>query len=178
MYVFLFMGAYGQDCLEFMLVEATFQKWWNDQRMWMLRGVTAHLFGSIEFASKHLGIATHGFSLTSKVVDNEQSKRYDQGTFEFGVHSPMFVSLAMVAIINFIAFFGGLVKVFLTGTGNADQLFVQMFIVGFVVVNCWPVYDAMVLRTDKGRMPTKTTVISICLSLTLYVVASFMLDHH
>ncbi|XP_052209370.1 cellulose synthase-like protein G3 isoform X1 [Diospyros lotus] len=176
-YVFLFMGAYGQDCLDFMLAEGTFQKWWSDQRMWMLRGVTAHLFGSIEFASKHLGLATQGFSITSKVVDNEQSKRYDQSTFEFGVHSPMFVSLTMVAIINFIAFFGGLVKVFLTGTGNADQLFVQMFIAGFVVVNCWPVYDAMVLRTDKGRMPTKTTIISICLSLTLYVVASFMLSH-
>ncbi|XP_052209374.1 cellulose synthase-like protein G3 isoform X5 [Diospyros lotus] len=175
MYVFLFTGAYGQDYLDFMLAEGTFQKWWSDQRMWMLRGVTAHLFGSIEFATKHLGIASRGFSLTSKVVDNEQSKRYDQGTFEFGVHSPMFVSLAVVAIINFAAFFGGLVKIVLTGTGSADQLFIQMFITGFVVVNCWPVYDAMVLRTDKGRMPTKTTIISICLSLTLYVVASFMI---
>ncbi|XP_052210714.1 cellulose synthase-like protein G3 isoform X2 [Diospyros lotus] len=176
-YVFLFMGAYGQDCLDFMLAEETFQKWWSDQRMWMLRGVTTHLFGSIEFASKHLGIATQGFSITSKVEDNEQRKRYDQGTFEFGVHSPMFVSLAVVAIINFTAFFGGSIKVFLTGTGNANQLFVQMFIAGFVVVNCWPVYDAMVLRTDKGRIPAKTTIISICLSLTFYVVASFMLNH-
>ncbi|XP_052209376.1 cellulose synthase-like protein G3 isoform X2 [Diospyros lotus] len=178
LYVFLFMGAYGQDCLDFMSAEETFKRWWSEQRMWMLRGVTTHLFGFIEFASKHLGIATHGFSLTSKVVDDEQRKRYDQGIFMFGVHSPMFVSLTVVAIINFIAFFGGLVKVVLTGIGNADQLFVQMFIAGFVVVNCWPVYDAMVFRTDKGRIPTKTIVISICLASTLYIVASFMLGHY
>ena len=79
--------------------------------MWMVRGVTSYMFGLIEFVSKYLGIATQGFNVTSKVVDNEQGKRYNQGTFEFGVESPMFVSLAVAAIINLIAFVGGLIGV-------------------------------------------------------------------
>ncbi|KAI8546191.1 hypothetical protein RHMOL_Rhmol07G0098100 [Rhododendron molle] len=170
LYAFLFVGAYAQDCLVFILCEGTFLRWWSDQRMWMLRGVTSYLFGLIEFLTKCLGIATHGFILTSKVLDGEQSKRYDQGTFEFGVESPMFVPLSTAAIVNLIAFFRGLVGVF--RGGDFDGLFVQIFVAGFVVVNCWPIYEAMVLRTDKGRMPTKTTLISTFLAWALYTAAS------
>ncbi|KAG5539498.1 hypothetical protein RHGRI_019893 [Rhododendron griersonianum] len=170
LYAFLFLGAYAQDCLVFILCEGTFQRWWSDQRMWMLRGVTSYLFGSIEFLTKCLGIAARGFNLTSKVLDGEQSKRYDQGTFEFGVESPMFVPLSTAAIVNLIAFFGGLVGVY--RGGDFDGLFVQIFLAGFVVVNCWPIFEAMVLRTDKGRMPTKTTLISTFLAWALYTAAS------
>ncbi|KAF7137451.1 hypothetical protein RHSIM_Rhsim07G0081100 [Rhododendron simsii] len=170
LYAFLVLGTYVRDCLDFILFGGTFQRWWNDQRIWMLRGVTCFLFRSIELLTNRLGIAKNGFNLTSKVLDGEQSKRYDQGTFEFGVESPMFVPLSMVAIVNLIAFFRGLVGVF--RGGDFDGLFVQIFVAGFVVVNCWPIYEAMVLRTDKGRMPTKTTLISTFLAWTLYSAAS------
>ncbi|CAL5442742.1 unnamed protein product [Camellia sinensis] len=173
LYIFLFIGSYGQDCLDYFLAKGTFQRWWSDQRMWMVRGVTSYMFGLIEFVSKYLGIATQGFNVTSKVVDNEQGKRYDQGTFEFGVESPMFVSLAVTATINLIAFVGGLIRV-LRGK-NSEGLFGQLLISGFVVLNCCPVYEAMVLRTDKGRMPTKTTIISTFLAWALYTTASLIL---
>ena len=75
-YAFLFIGAYVQDCLDFIFAQGTFRRWWSDQRMWLIRGVTSYLFGLIEFVSKGLGIATHGFNVTSKVVDDEQGKRY------------------------------------------------------------------------------------------------------
>ncbi|KAH7862201.1 hypothetical protein Vadar_001376 [Vaccinium darrowii] len=170
LYAFVFLGAYAQDCIDYILFEGTFPRWWSDQRMWMLRGVTSYLFGLIEFLTKCIGIATHGFNVTSKVQDDEQSKRYDQGTFEFGVQSPMFVPLSMAALVNVVAFFGGLIDVF--RGGDLDGLFVQIFVAGFVMVNCWPIYEAMVLRTDKGRMPTKTTLISTFLAWALYTVAS------
>ncbi|PSS11208.1 Cellulose synthase-like protein [Actinidia chinensis var. chinensis] len=172
-YAFLFIGAYVQDCLDFIFFQGSFRRWWSDQRMWLIRGVTSYLFGLIEFVSKCLGIATHGFNVTSKVVDDEQGKRYDQGTFEFGNHSPMFVPLAAAAIINLIALIRGLIGVF--RGWNLEGLFVQMFISGFVVLNCWPIYEAMVLRSDKGKMPTKTTMVSIFVAWALYAIASLML---
>ncbi|KAH7864113.1 hypothetical protein Vadar_025945 [Vaccinium darrowii] len=170
LHVFLFLGAYIPDCVDCILFEGTFQSWWNEQRMWMLKGVTSFPFALVEFLTKCLGIATHGFNVTSKVLDDEQSKRYDQGTFEFRVQSPMFVSLSTAAIVNLVAFFGGVIEV-LRG-GDFDGLFVQMFVAGFVVVNCWPIYEAMLFRTDKGRMPTKTTLISTFLAWVLYTTAS------
>jgi hypothetical protein len=173
LYMFLFLGAYGHDLLEFIVEGGTVQRWWNDQRMLMIRGFSCVLFGSLEFFLKCLGISTYGFGLTSKVIDDEQSKRYEQGVFEFGVPSPMFVPITMAAIINLVSFFMGLIQV-LKGS-NLEGLFVQMLIAGFGVVNSIPIYEAMVLRSDKGKMPLKTTTISACLVLALYVLVSLPL---
>ncbi|XP_057490096.1 cellulose synthase-like protein G3 isoform X2 [Actinidia eriantha] len=173
LYVFLFLGAYVQDCLDFISAQGTFRRWWSEQRMWMARGLTSYLFGSMEYLTKCLGIATLGFNVTSKIADKEQRKRYDQGTFEFGVPSPIFVPLVMAAIINIVALFGGLMEV-LRGR-NLDELFVQLCLAGFVVLNCWPIYEAIVLRTDKGRMPTSVTLISTFLAWALYAAASLVL---
>jgi len=52
-----------------------------------------------------------------------------------------------------------------------DGLFLQMFIAGFAVLNSLPIYEAMVLRSDKGRMPSKTTIISTLLALLLILGA-------
>ncbi|KAL2543799.1 Cellulose synthase-like protein G3 [Forsythia ovata] len=173
-YTFLFLGAYIQDFLDFILAKGTFLRWWSDQRIWLIRGLSAFLFGSIEYIAKHLGMATHGFNVTSKVMDDEQSKRYDQGIIEFGVESPMFLPLAMAAILNLMAFFfGGIVQIF--KERNLDGFFVQLFIAGFGVLNCLPIYEAMVLRSDKGRMPTRTTIISTFLVGGLYAAASYVL---
>ncbi|XAR55158.1 Cellulose synthase (UDP-forming) [Bertholletia excelsa] len=173
LYVFLFIGAYALDCVSFILAQGTFRRWLNDQRMWLVKGLTCSLFASIEFLTKCLGMTTHGFNVTSKAVDDEERKRYDQGIFDFGVHSPMFVVLAMAAVVNLVAFLGGLIQVF--KGRNIDGLFVQMFLAGFGVLNSWPIYEAMVLRSDKGRMPTKTTFISTFLAWALCTVACQLL---
>lgn len=168
LYVFLFIGANIQDCLDYMLARGTFQQWWNDQRMWFIRGLSSYLFGFIEFSIKHLGIASKGFHVTSKVVDNEQSKRYDNGVFEFGVPSPMFVPLATVAIVNFVAFASGILQI-LSGK-NMNGLFGQMILACFGVINSWPIYEAMLWRSDKGKMPRVISVISTLVGLTLCMV--------
>ncbi|KAL9349819.1 hypothetical protein Peur_057074 [Populus x canadensis] len=172
LYAFLFLGAYGQDCLDFILAGGTIQRWWSDQRFWIIRGITSYFFGSIEFFLKFLGISAIGFTVTSKAVDAEQSKRYEQGIFEFGVHSPMFVSLTLAAIINLISFSQGLVEVF---RGNdLEGLFVQIFISGFAVVNSWPIYEAIALRNDNGKMPIKTTFMATLLAGAFYAASSFI----
>ncbi|KAJ9148098.1 hypothetical protein P3X46_030192 [Hevea brasiliensis] len=172
LYPFLFLGAYWQDYFDFVSANGTFQMWWNDQRIWTIRGLTCLWFGSLEFLLKSLGILTHGFSLTSKVVDDEQSKRYDQGIFDFGVPSPMFVPLTMAALINLVSFIMGLAEV--VKSSNLEGLLIQMFIAGFGVVNCWPIYEAMVFRKDKGKLPTKITLTAAFLTWALYIAASFI----
>ncbi|KAJ6703425.1 CELLULOSE SYNTHASE-LIKE PROTEIN G3 [Salix viminalis] len=79
LYAFLFLGAYGQDFLDFILAGGSVQRWWSDQRFWIIRGLSSYVFGSAEFFLKFLGISAFGFNVTSKVVDDEQSRRYEQG---------------------------------------------------------------------------------------------------
>ncbi|RVW91584.1 Cellulose synthase-like protein G3 [Vitis vinifera] len=106
---------YGQHCLEFMLSGGSIQRWWNDQRVWMMRGLTSMLFGLAEYLLKTIGISTFGFSVTNKTVEEEQSKRYGQGLFEFGVSSPLLLPMTTAAIINCISFLWGIAQVFTQG---------------------------------------------------------------
>ncbi|XP_038904313.1 cellulose synthase-like protein G2 isoform X2 [Benincasa hispida] len=164
LYAFLFLGAYGQDLFEFMLDGSTFQKWWNEQRMWSIRALSSYFFASIEFFLKFLGISAFGFNVTSKVIDQEQSKRYDEELFDFGASSPMFLPMATTAIINFVAVLIGIWRAL---GGAWEQFFLQMFLAGFVVLNCWPLYEAMVFRNDGGKLPPKITFLSLFLALLL-----------
>ncbi|XP_058095875.1 cellulose synthase-like protein G3 [Magnolia sinica] len=170
LYMYLFLGAYTQDLVDFLVAGGTIRRWWNDHRMWMIRGVTSYLFGLMEFSLQQIGLPSAGFNVTCKAIDGEQDKRYKQGMFEFGVASPMLVPLATVAVINLISFVVGLARALMNG--DFEEMFVQLFISGFVTVNSWPIYEAMVLRRDGGRMPTKITVISVLLAWFLYMVAS------
>ncbi|KAM1097460.1 hypothetical protein ACFX13_015190 [Malus domestica] len=138
--------------------------------MWMIRGLSSSTFGFVEYFLKSLGISTHGFNVTSKVLHEDQSKRYEQGLMEFGVSSPFFVPLTVAAIVNLAAFSWGHVEIF-RGGGSLEGLFVQIFIVGFSIVNCIPIYEAMISRNDKRKFPTKTSPVSTILAFALYAAA-------
>ncbi|XP_057521299.1 cellulose synthase-like protein G3 isoform X3 [Amaranthus tricolor] len=171
LYIFLFIGAYGKDLLDFLLEKGTFIRWYNSQRMWMIWGLSSFLFGCLDYTLNSLGISVRGFDVTSKVQDDELSKRYDQGTFEFGVASPMFVPMSMAALINLLSFIKGSFGVISRGLDNMEGLILQIMLSGFVVINCWPLYEAMVFRNDNGRMPTKITLIAAFLTSILCVFA-------
>ncbi|XP_039117276.1 cellulose synthase-like protein G3 [Dioscorea cayenensis subsp. rotundata] len=174
LYAYLFITTYAQELIEFMRGGSTFWKWWNEQRIWMIRGVTSFLFGSIEFTLKCIGISTPGFTVTNKVMeDDEQSERYNKGLYEFGVASPLFFPLAVVTIVNLSCFTLGVAEV-LRKKVSFDEMFVQLFISGFVVLNSWPIYEAMFFRKDQGRMPTIVTVFGVCMT-SLFVLLSFFL---
>ncbi|KAL4297147.1 hypothetical protein GQ457_12G000610 [Hibiscus cannabinus] len=170
LYVFLVLGAYGQDFFEFIPAGGTIQRWWNAQRMWMISGLTCYLFGSVEYLLKSIGISTKGFSLTSKVLDDAQRKRYEEGSYEFGVPSPMFVPLTMAATINLFSFILGSIRVLKDGNDEGPSL--EMVLSGAIVLNCVPIYRAIALRNDAGRMATQVTVTSSFLSVTLCYASS------
>ncbi|KAJ9706242.1 hypothetical protein PVL29_001668 [Vitis rotundifolia] len=156
-YIFCFLGAYGQDYLEFILSGGTIQRWWNNQRVWMIRGLSSFSIGSVEY-------------ILNKAVEEEQSKRYKKGMFEFGVASPLFLPLTTAAIINLVSFLWGIAQIF--RQGRIEDLLLQILLVGFATVNCWPIYEAMVLRADEGKIPVKITLISIVLAWALYLASS------
>ena len=127
----------------------------------------------MEFSLKSLGVSGFGFNVTSKVVDQEQSKRYEQELFEFGASSPMFVPMATAATVNLVGFAGGVIGIW-RSRGVWEELFGQMVVAGFVVANCWPLYVAMAFRKDGGKLPLKITFLSFFLALLLCSFAAFL----
>ncbi|KAL4569579.1 hypothetical protein LXL04_025220 [Taraxacum kok-saghyz] len=172
LYAFLFLGAYGKSLLNYLVAGSTYRKWWSYQRMWLIHGCSTYLFSFFDWLVTSLGMSTFEFNVTSKVLDSEMTKRYEQGIFTFGVDSPVFVSINVAAIVNLFAFLVGIKQVLIDG--RFEELFGQLCIAGFGVVNGWPIYEGMVFRSDKGKMPVITTLKSACLALVIYWAFSFM----
>ncbi|KAK1382327.1 Cellulose synthase-like protein G3 [Heracleum sosnowskyi] len=173
LYIFLFVGAFMQEFLDYMLTGGTIPKWWNYQKSWLIRGLTSFPFAMFEYILGCFGFSAPGFNVTSKVVDDEQTSWYEKGYFVFGVPSPMFLTITMAAIINLVAFSCGIERV-ISGKERFDNVFLQICLAGFVVIHSWPLYEAILLRTDKGKMPLKITLTSVALVLVLCIVFSLV----
>ncbi|KFK43508.1 hypothetical protein AALP_AA1G134400 [Arabis alpina] len=158
--------------LDFVLEGGSYRGWWNDQRMWLIRGFSSFFFSFIEFTLQTLNLSSNGFNLTSKINDDEeQSKRYEQELFEFGPSSPMFLPMTMVAIMNFLALVWGIYGFFFWG----ERLILELMLASFAAVNCLPIYDAIVLRKDHGKLPKKVCFLAGILTLVLIVSGYFFL---
>ncbi|XP_057836478.2 cellulose synthase-like protein E6 [Cryptomeria japonica] len=162
LFLFLPVCAYAQSALEFIYVGGgSFKSWWNEQRMWMIKGVSSNLFALIQVACKLLGISKVGFEVTSKVSDSEAAKRYEAEIFEFGVSSALFIPFSIIALINLMALVCGLLGVMKEGYSAMASMFVQVMMSSFTVINSYPIYEGMFVRKDKGSIPVSITIFSI-----------------
>ncbi|MFQ6634853.1 hypothetical protein Gotur_011150, partial [Gossypium turneri] len=153
---------------EFLWCGGTFLGWCNDQRMWLFKRTTSYLFASFETILKLLGYSQLAFVITTKVADEDVSKRYDQEMIEFGVASPMFDILATLAILNLLGSFGAIKKVTMhadKGFKVLDQFGLQILLCLVLVTINLPVYQALFFRMDKGKMPSSVTYKSIIFAL-------------
>ncbi|XP_016723288.1 cellulose synthase-like protein E1 isoform X4 [Gossypium hirsutum] len=161
---------------EFLWCGGTFLGWCNDQRMWLFKRTTSYLFASFETILKLLGYSQLAFVITTKVADEDISKRYDQEMIEFGVTSPMFDILATLAILNLLGSFGAIKKVTMhadKGFKVLDQFGLQILLCLVLVTINLPVYQALFFRMDKGKMPSSVTYKSIIFALLACTLAVY-----
>ncbi|XP_034697729.1 cellulose synthase-like protein E6 isoform X1 [Vitis riparia] len=151
---------------EFIWCGGTLLGWWNDQRMWVFKRTTSHFFGFSEAILKQLGFSRSSFAVTSKVADEEESKRFEQEVMEFGAASPMFTILATLALLNLFTFVGGIKRVIIDMQAQVlDSLLLQILLCGVLVLMNLPVYHGLFFRKDATRMPCSVTYQSIAFAL-------------
>uniref|UniRef100_A0A0D6QSW0 Glycosyltransferase 2-like domain-containing protein n=1 Tax=Araucaria cunninghamii TaxID=56994 RepID=A0A0D6QSW0_ARACU len=175
LFVFLSVTAHTRNAIELVWIGYSFKGWWNEQRMWMIKGVSSYLFGLIQVICKLTGISKVGFELTDKVYDRQAGKRYEEENFEFGVASTLFVPPATVALINLISLLGGITQVIRQGYECFESMFVQLVLSSFIVINSYPIYEGMFVRKDKGRMPTTITLFSVVAAMVACSLAPLIL---
>jgi hypothetical protein len=150
----------------------TLKGWWNGQRMWLVKRITSYLYGVIDTLRKLLGLSKVTFAVSSKVSDEDVSKRYDQEIMEFGSSAPEYVIIATIALLNLVCLVGGLRHIM---TGGWNVLFsvlpIQIFLCEMLVITNIPFYEAMFFRKDNGRIPSSVTLASIG-----FVVLAFLVE--
>uniref|UniRef100_A0ACD5XTL3 Uncharacterized protein n=1 Tax=Avena sativa TaxID=4498 RepID=A0ACD5XTL3_AVESA len=140
----------------------TLKGWWNGQRMWLIKRISSYLFGVIDTLRKLLGLSQMTFDVSSKVSGDDVSKRYEQEIMEFGSSTPEYMIIATIALLNLVCLVGGLLHI-MTGGWNVlmDVLSPQLILCEILVIINIPVYEAMFLRKDKGRIPFSLTLTSV-----------------
>lgn len=173
-FFYVFVGNRVYSLAELLSCGGTFQEWLNDQRMWVFKRATSYFFALFENILKLLGFTKSAFALTAKVVDDDVSKRYEQELIEFGTTSPMFTILTTLAVLNAIGFCWGL-KMLILGEPSLvlNPFALQAILCGLLVFINLPIYQAIFLRTDKGKMPASVTCQSIMFALVACSIALY-----
>ena len=172
--MFIFLSALSKHLYEVLLTGGSFQTWRNEHRVWMMRSVTSHLYGSLDAIMKKIGMREASFLPTNKVVDDAQVKLYQMGIFDFQTSNKFLVPIVTLIILNMASFFVGLVRVIFLGYW--DQMFVQVFISFYILLMNFPIIEAMIIRKDKGRIQPSVTLLSALFS-TIFLLLGSMILH-
>ncbi|KAM3743949.1 hypothetical protein ACB098_06G015000 [Castanea mollissima] len=152
---------------EFLWCGGTILGWWNSQRMWLYKRTSSYLFAFMDTILKLLGFAESGFVISTKIADEDVSQRYEKEIMEFGTSTPMFTILSTLAMINLVCFVVVL-KEALMGEGIIrvyETMSLQFVLCGILVLINFPLYQALFLRKDKGKLPSSLAAKSIVLAL-------------
>ncbi|XP_078169561.1 quillaic acid 3-O-glycosyltransferase CSL1-like isoform X1 [Carex rostrata] len=161
-FAFVFFSVCIQHLREVFLSGHNFITWCNEQRFWMITGLTAQLFAAINVFLKLVGIGAVNFDLTDKTANEAQIKRYENGVFDFEGCSLMLLPATTLSLLNMGALMGGARQMIKFDAIN--YLFAQFFLSCFILLLSLPLIEGIIYRRDTGRVPSRVTIWSLVLS--------------
>lgn len=172
-YVFISLSALSKHLYEVLLAGGSFQTLINEQRIWMMKSITCHLYGSSDAIMKKFGMREASFLPTNKVADDEQVKLYQMGKFDFQTSNIFLVPMVALIILNMAAFLGGLIRIFFLG--DWDKMFVQVLMSFYILVVNFAIIEGMMIRKDKGRIRPTVTLSSMMFVAIFLLLGSIAL---
>ncbi|XP_004505391.1 cellulose synthase-like protein G2 [Cicer arietinum] len=149
-FVFIFVSSLSKHLLEVFLTGGTLQKWINEQRIWMIRSTTSHLYGCLDALLKKVGLREASFLPTNKAEDDEQTKLYQLDKYDFRTSNIFIVPILVLLTVNIFCFVVGVYRVIIAG--DWDKMFMQLALAGFIIIVNYPIIEGLVIRKDKGRI--------------------------
>ncbi|GAB2226781.1 hypothetical protein Drorol1_Dr00008572, partial [Drosera rotundifolia] len=170
------LSTYAYSIKEYLCCEGTLLGWWNEQRIWLYKRTSGYILSTIDNILKLLGLSEMTFAVTAKTVDKDVAKRQEKEIIEFGISSPMFIMLATFALLNMFTLAGTVWRVLITGGWNVvEKSALQIWLcVALVLINL-PLYEAMFIRKDTGKMPAAVTIKSMVLAFLICTCFSVLL---
>ncbi|KAL2945060.1 Cellulose synthase-like protein E1 [Bienertia sinuspersici] len=169
-FAYIAIAKYTYSLAEFLRAKGTVLGWWNEQRIWLYKRTSSYFFAIIDTTLKVLGFSQMKFVISNKVTDDDVLQRYEKEIMEFGVPSPMFTLLASLALMNLFSFLV-LIKMLLVEKDRwrmiIERLSLQILLCGVLVLINLPLFKALFVRKDKGRMPSSVTIKATIVSIVI-----------
>ncbi|KAJ6719451.1 CELLULOSE SYNTHASE A CATALYTIC SUBUNIT 7 [UDP-FORMING]-LIKE [Salix purpurea] len=171
---FIFLASLLKHLEEVLSTGASIQTLLNEQRIWMMKSVTAYTYGSLDAILKCFGMREASFLPTNKVADDEQVALYQMGKLNFQSSTMILTPIITLIILNMVSFIGGVARMFIARSW--DDTFGQVFLSLYILMVNYPVIEGMLLRKDKGRVPTPVTLLSLIITIFLLSLGHMTLN--
>ncbi|CAN4091183.1 unnamed protein product [Withania somnifera] len=143
----IFLSSLAEHLYEVLSSGGNLRTWWNEQRIWIIKTVTACLFGCLDVLMKWLGVAKANFRLTNKAIDEEKLRKYEKGKFDFQGAKLFMVPLTFLVVFNVVCFIFGMKR--LASERNIEEMFGQAFLSFYLLVLSYPILEGLVSKKDK-----------------------------
>ncbi|KAJ0034373.1 hypothetical protein Pint_24638 [Pistacia integerrima] len=172
-FVFIFLSSLSKHLYEVLKTGGSIRIWRNEQRIWMIKGVTCYFYGTLNAIMSKLGLSEASFVPTNKADDDEQAKRYLMGIFDFQTSTMFLAPLVTLTILNIVAFFWGVLRMIITG--DWEKMFAQVLLSFYILIMGYAIIEGMFVRKDTGRIPPYMTMLSAILSVIFLSLGSIVL---
>ncbi|XP_057771368.1 cellulose synthase-like protein G2 [Salvia miltiorrhiza] len=166
LFVFLFFSSQAKHVQDILIMGYPIRTWITEQRMWMMRSFTSYFYANIYTIMDKMGLKKASFLPTDKAVDEGAATLYEKGVYNFEAPSLFMVPFCTLYMLNLASFLVGFVRILRGEKGMLIEAFIPLF--GLVLH--LPLLEGMVVRKDKGRVPTKDFVASLLVSSMLLVL--------
>lgn len=172
-FAFAFISSRLKHLWEVFISGGSVHLWFNEQRFEMIKAVTSYVYATLECAMAMLGLQESSFLPTNKAGDDDTSKWYQIGKYDFRTSNKFLVPIVGAVTLNLSSFVVGVARVIVTQSW--DTLFAQLFFSIYVLIISFPVIEGMLLRKDDARIPLRTTLISTLMSWIILSLGYFIL---
>ncbi|KAJ0092165.1 hypothetical protein Patl1_25194 [Pistacia atlantica] len=172
-FLFIFLSSLSKHLHEVLKTGGSIRMWRNEQRIWMIKGVTCYFYGTLNAIMSKLGLSEASFVPTNKAGDDEQTKRHHMGIFDFQTSTMFLAPLVTLIILNIVAFFWGVLG--MITTGDWEKMFAQVLLSFYILIMSYAIIEGMVVRKDTGRIPPSVTMLSAILLITFLSLGSIVL---
>ncbi|CAM8941184.1 unnamed protein product [Rhodiola kirilowii] len=145
-YAYFFLAKYTYSLGEALRCGYTKKRWWNLQRMWLIRMTTSYLYAFLDTVMKQLGFSETSFTITSKTMDKSDMIKYEREIIDFG-HSSFTLIIFTLAMLNLVALVTGAITLITSDSSESTmKLVAQMILCGVLVMLYLPVYKAVAIE--------------------------------